>query len=151
MRILKYMIFLVAVMAFMVFFGHKETLSPEETLAITEFENQAAFRPQTPVAGEDPIPGAPTTLPTTGAAATTGSTLPAQTDSFLNRTTPNGSILEDSVNVRSGPGLDFPVVTQLYKGDPVILGRTINGWYELLLQGRKYYISTEWVTLTPIQ
>ena len=151
MRILKYMIFLVAVMAFMVFFGHKETLSPEETLAITEFEHQSAFRSQTPVAGEEPVPGPPTTVTTTGTTTATRTTSPTRTASFLNQTTPNGTVLEDAVNVRSGPGLDFPVVTQLYRGDQDVLGSNVNGWYELHLQGRKYYISSEWVTLTPIQ
>lgn len=146
MRILKYMIFLVAVLAFMVFLGHKETLSPEETTAIVDFQNMVAREQTTPVAAasESPVIGQISTAPPSA----TSSSEPI---AFLDRTIPNGTVLEDSVNVRSAPGLDFPVVTQLYKGDRVIIGENVNGWYELLLDGRKYYISADFVSLSPIQ
>lgn len=148
MKILKYMIFLVAVLSFMVFFGHKETLSPEESLAITEFEDLTAQNSTTPVAAADPTPGAGSTT----SAGSQPQTSPAtDTTPLYLKTTPNGTVLEDSVNVRSGPGLDFPVVTQLYKGDQVILGNNFNGWYELNLDGRKYYISADFVLMAPVQ
>lgn len=147
MRILKYMIFLVSVLAFMVFLGHKETLTVDETLAIAEFEKQEILLQQAPIAAasENPLPGN-----TSGTPSVDGTT-PPHTETVLTRTIPNGTVLEDSVNVRSGPGLDFPVVTQLYKGDQVIVGENINGWYELQLNGRRFFVSAEWVSVSPTQ
>ena len=154
MRALKYLAFLLAVFAFMVFFGHQEKLDPTESIAITEFEARVAQENAQPIAVVSEnlkTPGVtqPTnvTVPSTTAAATV-TTPPAMTGI---PTIANGEILEDSVNIRSGPGLDFPVVTQLYRWDKVILGEQSNGWFELYIDGHKYYVSSDFAVLNPVQ
>lgn len=152
MRILKYMIFLVAVLAFMVFMGHKETLSPEETLVIAEFENFSEQEQTTPpvIASEIP-PTPPLPATTTPPVITQTPQTPTTTPTPFVPSLPNGTVIEDSVNVRSGPGLDFPVVTQLYMDDQVFLGELVNEWYQLTIEGRKLYINAEFVIKTPTQ
>lgn len=144
MRILKYMIFLVTILAFMVFLGHKEALSPEETLAIAEFQNQADSISTTPFAAASETPG-------TGQTPSSTTTSSKEPSTLVEQTIPNGTVLEDSLNVRSGPGFEYPVVTQLYKGDAVIIGENHDGWLELLLNGRVFYVSAEFISLSPIQ
>ena len=148
MRALKYLTFLVAIFAFMVFFGHKDTLAPDESSAITQFETQVAIEQAQPVEVVSKTPGAPSiTEPST--VPTTSTPLPLTSTTIP--TIVNGEILEDSVNVRSGPGLDFPVVTQLYRWDQVVLGEQVDGWFELFMDGHKYYVSSEFVVLSPVQ
>lgn len=150
MRALKYLAFLVAIFAFMVYFGHQDKLDPAESMAITEFEAQVANEKSQPLelVSKTPAPSSatgptPLTVPAT--------TIPIPLTSAGIPTTINGEILEDSVNVRSGPGLDFPVVTQLYRWDQVILGEQVDGWFELYIDGHKYYISAEFAALNPVQ
>lgn len=149
MRILKYMVFLVAILAFMVFLGHEETLSPEETLAIAEFQKYVANEAKNNVANTKEAVASETH--STGQNPSSNTIASNKPHSLLDQTIPNGTVLEDSLNVRSGPGLDYPVVTQLYKGDAVIIGENHSGWYELLLDGLIFYISAEYVTLSPVQ
>lgn len=144
MRFLKYMIFLVAILASMVFLGHEETLTPEETSLIAEFQNPAANKSNTSMAVALETENA-------GQNPTSTTTASSQPVSLLDQTIPNGTVLEDLLRVRSGPGLDYPVITHLYKGDAVIIGKNLNGWYELLLDGRILYISADYVSHSPIQ
>lgn len=148
MRALKYLAFFLAVFSFMVFFGHQETLNANEALAISEFEARSAQEAAQPVQVASETPAPPLTFVSTQPATPT-STGTSATGAIPS--TYNGQILEDSVNVRSGPGLDYPVVTQLYKWDPVILGSLANGWFELYIDGHKYYISAEFAALNPVQ
>lgn len=148
MRALKYLAFLLAVFAFMVFFGHQEKLDAAEAIAITEFEARVAQEDAQPLAVvsenlKTPTATQPSTVPVPSTTTpATGTAVP---------TVVNGEILEDSVNVRSGPGLDFPVVTQLYRWDKVILGQQKNGWFELYIDGHKYYVSSDFAVLNPVQ
>jgi|LSQX01.1.fsa_nt_gb hypothetical protein len=144
MRILKYMIFLVAILAFMVFLGHEEALSPTETTAIADFQTEVLPEENTKA---DVV----TEKNNTGNNSSSTSTASTKTPSFLDKKIPNGTVLEDFLHVRSGPGLNHPVITQLYKGDAVIIGENHNGWYELLLDGRILYVFAEYVSLSPIQ
>lgn len=153
MRALKYLAFFLAVFAFMVFFGHQEKLDPTETLAITEFEAKVALDNSSPVAvaSETPVTPILTQPGTVTVPSTTPQPSSVPAGPVTVPTVANGEILEDSVNVRSGPGLDFPVVTQLYRWDKVILGQQNNGWFELYIDGHKYYVNAEFAVLNPVQ
>ena len=41
----------------------------------------------------------------------------------------NGEVICDILNVRLGPGLDFPVIYKIHKGDNVRVFTEISGWY----------------------
>lgn len=137
MRALKYLAFFVAVFAFMVFARFEESLSPDENLALSQFQTQVSMENENAsvVASEEPTPG---------------NTISANS-TYTSSIKPNGYILEDSVNIRTGPSLDFPVVTQLYKWDEVALGTLTNGWYEIFLNGETLYVSSDFATLSPFQ
>ncbi len=121
-RTLKYVFFLVAVMAWMIVLGPKETLTAEEQLYLTEFTAQL---------------DAPSAAPVQVASET-----PVVSD------TQYGVILEDSVNLRTGPGVDFPAVGQLFKGNQVtIVNQLVGGWTKIAFEGTQYYISSEFITL----
>ena len=60
---------------------------------------------------------------------------------------PTATTLE-SLNVRSGPGLGYAVLTVLAKGSTVTLtGRTSNGFSEI---GTDRWVSTSWITTAPV-
>lgn len=128
----------------MVFFGHKEALSPTEAIDIETFQNQASSDTNTSVPTDSETPSTEQTLSSTTTSGYESRTL-------LEQTIPNGTVLEDFLHVRVGPGLEYTVITQLYKGDPVIIGENHNGWLELLLDGRIFYVSDEYISLSPSQ
>ena len=148
MRGLKYLAFLVGVFAFMAFASFQETLTPDETLALSQFEKQVANEQRTEaVASEAPTPGAPSPSTTTpGLTLPVEPSVPLQPEAPL----PNGYILEDNVNIRTGPGLDYPVVLMLYKWDDAVLGNLENGWYEIFIDGEKLFISADFAALNPL-
>lgn len=146
MRALKYLAFLVAVFAFMAFARFQETLTPNESMALEQFNKKVAIEESAQaVASEVPTPG-PVTPSTTPAVAQPDAPPEPADDEPL----PNGYVLEDVVNVRRGPGLDYPVITQLYKWDEVVLGELVNDWYEIFIDGEKLYISADYAALNPL-
>lgn len=146
MRALKYLAFLVGVFAFMVFASFKETLTPDESMALDQFNNQVALEERVQaVASEGQTPSG--SVNPTSSPIVTGPSTPGEVAGQLN---PNGYILEDNVNVRRGPGLDYSVVTQLYKWDEAVLGELENGWYEIFIDGETFYISSDFAALNPL-
>lgn len=140
---LKYLIFLVAVMAWMIVLGPKETLTAEEQLYVQEFTAQAEAEPAVPtqVVSETPVVPVTPTAPSTAPAVTGNAAAPS--DSAVTY----GIILEDSVNVRSGPGLDYRAVMHLFKGNEVTLVQEMpGGWWKIAVNGSLYYIKSEFVT-----
>lgn len=146
MRALRYLAFLVAVFAFMAFASFQENLTPDEALALDQFNKlvEREERAQA-VASEVPTPG--TVVPSTTPVATEPAT---PVEVIEEKPRPNGYILEDNVNVRRGPGLDYPVVTQLYKWDEAVLGELLNGWYEIFIDGETLYVSDDFAALNPL-
>lgn len=146
-RVLTYIGFFALVFSFMVFFGHKEKLAATEMAKVEQFE--ARLQNNAPIAlassEETPVEVTPTEepvhFPTTDEVIVESSN-PVST---LPQAPANGEVLEDSVNVRSGPGLDYPVVRQMYRWDQVTLGESINGWVEIFIDGQKFYISQDFV------
>jgi hypothetical protein len=58
----------------------------------------------------------------------------------------NAAVTTD-VNMRSGPGLDYPVITSLREGTLVTLtGEIISGWTEVIYNGRRGWISSPFLT-----
>lgn len=53
----------------------------------------------------------------------------------------NATITANSVNIRTGPGTNFPVVTKLNKGDTVTIKDQAFGWYKIVISGG----TTGWV------
>jgi hypothetical protein len=51
------------------------------------------------------------------------------------------TITANSVNIRTGPGTNFPVVTKLNKGDTVTIKDQAFGWYKIVISGG----TTGWV------
>lgn len=132
----KYLIFLVAVMAWMIILGPKETLTAQEQLYVQEFIAQAEAEPAVPqqVVSETPITPAAPSVPNTS-------------DTPSDASPAYGIIIEDSVNVRTGPGLDYRAVMHLFKGNEVQLVQEVpGGWWKISINGSLYYIKSEFVT-----
>lgn len=109
-------------MAWMIVLGPKETLTAEEQLYLTEFTAQL---------------DAPSAAPVQVASET-----PIVSDIQY------GIILEDSVNVRTGPGVDFPAVRQLFKGNEVeIVNELVGGWTKISFEGTQFYVSSDFIAL----
>lgn len=109
-------------MAWMIVLGPKETLTAEEQLYLTEFTAQLEAQPADPVqvASETPI---------------------ASDVQY-------GIVMEDNVNVRTGPGVDFPAALQLFKGDEVqIVSELVGGWTKIRINEVNYYMSSEFITI----
>lgn len=124
-RTLKYIVFLAVVMAWMIVLGPKETLTAEEQMYVQEFIAELESQPAQPtqVASETPIASS----------------------------TQYGVIIEDNVNVRQGPGLDFTAVRQLFKGDEVeLVSEIVGGWWKINLEGAFYYVKSDFVSVNTL-
>lgn len=124
-RTLKYIVFLAVVMAWMIVLGPKETLTAEEQKYVQEFIAELEPQPAQPtqVASETPIASS----------------------------TQYGVIIEDNVNVRQGPGLDFTAVGQLFKGDEVeLVSEIVGGWWKINLEGAFYYVKSDFVSVNTL-
>lgn len=62
-------------------------------------------------------------------------------------TTQKGTILTDSLNVRSTPSTQGSIVGKLNKGDTIQIVSTQNQWIEIEYQGNKAWISEEYVQI----
>ena len=61
-----------------------------------------------------------------------------------------GKVTGSSVNLRSGAGTSYKVVTQANKGDKVYIIGLNTGWYKVIFNGRICYIRSDFVELTEI-
>lgn len=59
-----------------------------------------------------------------------------------------GTVTGSYVNVRSGPGTSYSILGGYYKGSPVTVVQTTDGWCEILYNGGYGYISAEYVEIT---
>lgn len=56
-----------------------------------------------------------------------------------------GSITGNQVNLRGGPGLNYPRLAYLYRGDAVTLTGSSNGWYEVTYGSLSGYVYGDYV------
>lgn len=83
-----------------------------------------------------------TTAPTT----TTNQTLTEVTDATQINTT--GTVLANVLNIRSGPGTTYSVISKLIKGSKIHVTGETNGWYKILLaNGSLGYVSKTYMKL----
>lgn len=135
---LKYIIFLVAVMAWMIILGPKETLTANEEQYVQEFIAQLDSEPVT----ANELASEVTPTQTTSNTSTVSDNNPVQSN------TKYGIINENSVNVRTGPGLDYPAVRQLFQGDEVELVEEVAGsWWKIAIQESLYYVKNDYVNV----
>ncbi len=61
-----------------------------------------------------------------------------------------GEITSDSsLNVRSGPGTSYGVITKVDGGAAVVItGQAENGWYQIVIDGQTGFVSDDYVTVT---
>ncbi|MGG5460729.1 SH3 domain-containing protein [Clostridium sp. B9] len=52
-----------------------------------------------------------------------------------------------SLNVRSGPGSSYGVIGSLRNNDKVTITKEVNGWYEIKFNGKKGYVSKQYITI----
>ena len=58
-----------------------------------------------------------------------------------------GKVTASTLNVRSGAGTSYSVVTKVYKGDKVNLLESLNGWYKIKLSnGKVGWVSSDYIT-----
>lgn len=78
--------------------------------------------------------------------------LPRNTDNFISAqyvrliSEEEGEVTGDRVNIRSGAGTDFPVLTQLERGTMIHIIETVNGWYRFQSLSDVYgWVSKEFI------
>lgn len=60
-----------------------------------------------------------------------------------------GIVLEDNLNVRSGPGIDYPVAGMLFRNDRIqLLEKTAEGWWKIQFNDRISYVNAEFIAPT---
>jgi len=59
----------------------------------------------------------------------------------------SGSITGDMVNMRTGPGLSYPRIKYLYKGNPVTVNSEANGWISVSHNGQEGYVYSDYVAI----
>lgn len=135
---LKYVVFLVAVMAWMIILGPKETLTAGEQVYVQEFIAQLDSEAET--SNEVAFEGTPTK--NTSNTSTVSENNPAQTNMRY------GIINENSVNVRTGPSTDYPALQQLFQGDQVELVEEVDGgWWKIVIQESFYFVKNDYVSV----
>ncbi|MDR3559908.1 MAG: DUF3794 domain-containing protein [Negativicutes bacterium] len=98
------------------------TLTPVNQGGQTEVTSASAA--ETLAAGMAPAPAPSNVVVTPGVAPTAGTNLAASGMAMVNAS---------GVNVRTGPGTNFPVVTQVNKGNTVTIKDQAFGWYKVVL------------------
>lgn len=125
LKSLKYIFFLTAVMTWMIVLGPKEGLSAQEQIYLQDFVAQTEMEssPNAQVAAEVPISSG----------------------------IQYGIVLEDGLNVRSGPGTEYPSVMMLYQDSEVQLVEQVpGGWWKILVDTNNYYVKSEYIALRTI-
>lgn len=57
----------------------------------------------------------------------------------------------ENVNIRTEPNTDCDIITVLKKGSSVTrVGETKDGWSKVIYEGKDYYITSEYLSLTPL-
>ena len=86
-------------------------------------------------------PAAPAaTLPPVGSPTIDGSSVQSTSDTVY--------VTGSTVNLRSGPGTSYDVETTVKSGEALQRTGTVNGWSQIQLNGKEYYISNTLVTTT---
>ena len=86
-----------------------------------------------------------------GGASRTGEALVYGKEQLEPNTDYNVKYVYQTVNIRKGPGTNFPVATQLRRGDSVRVIREENGWTEVYIKGyKKTYIYSELLHDNPL-
>lgn len=113
-----YTVFLSFVLIFNIFANFEEKLSEEETAFLQSFQAQAQII--------EPIQSA--------SAGDIGTGIRY------------GAVLEDGLNVRTGPGIDYPIYGMLNRTDEVqLLAEMPGGWWKIALDGYAYYVKSEFI------
>ena len=62
-------------------------------------------------------------------------------------TTPakTGTVSASALNVRTGPGTDYPRITLLYRGEKVAIIKETSGWYQIQYGNSTGYVSSEYI------
>ena len=87
-----------------------------------------------------------------GSSARTGNALEYDNKQLYSVTNYDVKYVYQAINVRKGPGTNFPVVTQLKRGDSVRVVREENEWSEVRIKGyaNTYYIYSPLLHNTPL-
>lgn len=144
---LKYIVFLVAVMAWMIVLGPKDTLTANEELYVQEFiaELESESIEDSQLVEES---STQTEAPPTKVASEVS---PNQGDSEVSATQvasniKYGIINENSVRVRTGPGIDSEIARLLFQGNEVELVEEMDGgWWKIILDGTFFYVKNDFV------
>ncbi len=111
-----YALFLGGVLSWNIFGAAQDRLTEEETVFLEAFQAQVQVKEQIAMDGD------------IGSGAR------------------YGVVLEDNLNVRTGPGTDYPVAGMLYRNDEVqLLGEAAEGWWKIDHEGRISYVSAEFI------
>ncbi len=57
-----------------------------------------------------------------------------------------GTVTGSVVNVRSGPGTSYSIISQLKKGASITIIATLDGWYKISINGGEGYICSDYVS-----
>ena len=57
----------------------------------------------------------------------------------------SGTVTGNKVNLRTGPGTQYSRIAYLYKGDPVAVTGSKNGWYTVRSNGTEGYVHSDYV------
>lgn len=60
-----------------------------------------------------------------------------------------GTVTGSVVNVRTGPGTSYGIISQVKKGASITITATLNGWYKIDINGKEGYISSDYVSTSP--
>jgi len=61
---------------------------------------------------------------------------------------PTATVTSDALNMRGGPGVDNPIITQVRKGDVLtVTGNKQNGWLPVEFNGKRGFVSSEMVQI----
>lgn len=141
---LKYIVFLVAVIAWMIVLGPKDTLTANEELYVQDFIAELESDPI-----KDNQFGEESSTKTD--VASEGSPNQGDSEGSPNQVASNikyGIINENSVNVRTGPGLDYPIARQLFQGDEVELIEEMDGgWWKISIEESFFYVKSDFVNV----
>lgn len=118
-KALIYTLFLGGVLSWNVFGAAQDRLTEEETVFLESFQAQVQVQEQIAMDGD------------------------------IGTGVQYGVVLEDNLNVRTGPGTDFPVAGMLYRNDEIrLLEETPQGWWKIEYNGRLSFVSAEFIAPT---
>ena len=96
------------------------------------------------------VNGAVGYLASTYATKKAGSTTAKPTETPTAETGVTAYITGGSVNVRTGPGIGYGVVTTLRTGTQITIYSLSGGWYKMTVGSMTGYVSSKYVTRTPV-